>query len=107
LVVVELACLINKVCIYVYVSTFVFDGNLLSKTGQNYRKICFPVKRSFHMYIKQCCRTKFTRGGGSLAGRSEGGMGGGLAPATFLELTYSENRVGHSENYGNNSIAKF
>jgi hypothetical protein len=27
-------------------------------------------------------------------------------PPTFLELTYSENRVGHSENYGNNSIAK-
>ena len=25
-------------------------------------------------------------------------------PPTFLELTYSENRVGHSENYGNSSI---
>ena len=74
MVVVELACLINKVCIYVYVSMFVFDGNLLSKTGQNYRKICFPVKRSFHMYIKQCCRTKFTRGGG---GSLAGGIGGG------------------------------
>ena len=28
-------------------------------------------------------------------------------PPTFLELTYSENRVGHSENHGNNSITKF
>jgi hypothetical protein len=36
-------------------------------------------------------------------GRSEGGIGGGGG----LELTYSENRVGHSENYGNNSITKF
>jgi hypothetical protein len=36
-------------------------------------------------------------------GRSEGVF----APPTFLELTYSENRVGHSENYGNNSITKF
>jgi hypothetical protein len=34
---------------------------------------------------------------------------GGLTPPppTFVELTYSENRVGHSENYGNNSITKF
>ena len=37
-----------------------------------------------------------------------GGIGGGgwLTP-TFLELTYSENQVGHSENYGSNSITKF
>ena len=41
-------------------------------------------------------------------GRSEGGIGGGVAnPPTFVELTYSENWVGHSENYNNNSIAKF
>ena len=42
-------------------------------------------------------------------GRSEGVLGGGgvVNPPTFLELTYSENRVGHSENYGNNSITKF
>jgi hypothetical protein len=32
---------------------------------------------------------------------------GGVNPPTFLELTYSENLVGHSENYGNNSIANF
>ena len=31
------------------------------------------------------------------------GGGGGL----IVELTYSENRVGHSENYGKNSITKF
>ena len=31
------------------------------------------------------------------------GGGGGV----IVELTYSENRVGHSENYGNNSITKF
>ena len=36
-------------------------------------------------------------------GRSEGGIGG----EGFVELTYSENRVGHSENYGNNSITEF
>ena len=37
-----------------------------------------------------------------------GGIGGGgwLTLPTFVELTYSENRVGHSENYGNNSITK-
>jgi hypothetical protein len=39
----------------------------------------------------------------SVQGRSEGvgywGWGG--QPPTFLELTYSENRVGHSENCGN------
>ena len=35
-------------------------------------------------------------------GRSEGGIGGG-----GVELTYSENRDGHSENYGNNSITEF
>ena len=43
-------------------------------------------------------------------GRSEGGIGGGGVvnpPPTFVELTYSENRVGRSENYGNNSITKF
>ena len=40
---------------------------------------------------------------------ARGGIGGGgwLTPPTFVELTYSENRVGHSENYGNNSITKF
>ena len=33
-------------------------------------------------------------------GRSEGGGGiGGWLTPTFLELTYSENRVGHSGNY--------
>ena len=38
-------------------------------------------------------------------GRSEGGYWGGwLTPPTFVELTYSENRVGHSENYGNNAL---
>ena len=40
-------------------------------------------------------------------GRSEGGIGGWLTPPTFLELKYSENRVGHSENYGNDSVTKF
>ena len=39
------------------------------------------------------------------------GGGGGVVnpppPPTFVELTYSENRDGHSENYGNNSITKF
>ena len=40
-------------------------------------------------------------------GRSEGGIGEVVNPPTFVELTYSENRVGHSENYGNNSITKF
>ena len=45
-------------------------------------------------------------------GRSEGGIGGGgegvvNPPPTFVELTYSEDRVGHSENYGNNSITEF
>jgi hypothetical protein len=41
-------------------------------------------------------------------GRSEGGIGGGgYPPPTFVELTYSENRVGHSQNYGNNSIIEF
>ena len=35
------------------------------------------------------------------AGGGVGRGGGGL------ELTYSENLVGHSENYGNNSIANF
>ena len=43
--------------------------------------------------------------------RGEGGIGGGevINPPTFLELTYSENRVGHSENYGKllNIITKF
>ena len=34
-------------------------------------------------------------------GRSEEGIGGGGGE---LELTYSENRVGHSENYGNTAI---
>jgi hypothetical protein len=35
------------------------------------------------------------------------GIGGGMVnPSTFLKLTYSENRVGHSENYGN-SVTKF
>jgi hypothetical protein len=43
-----------------------------------------------------------------MQGRSEGVYwGGGYPPPTFVELTYSENRVGHSENYGNNSITKF
>ena len=42
-----------------------------------------------------------------IQGRSEGGIGGLTPPPTFLELTYSENQVGHSENYGNNSITKF
>ena len=38
---------------------------------------------------------------------ARGGIGGGwLTPPTFVELTYSENWVGHSENYGNNSITK-
>jgi hypothetical protein len=32
-----------------------------------------------------------------------GGGGGGGGGGAGLELTYSENRVGHSENYGNNS----
>ena len=37
-----------------------------------------------------------------------GVWGGGVVnPPTFLELTYSENQVGHSENYGNNSITQF
>ena len=42
-------------------------------------------------------------------GRSEGVLGGGVnpPPPNFVELTYSENRVGHSENYGNNSITEF
>jgi hypothetical protein len=41
-------------------------------------------------------------------GRSEGRYWGVVnPPPTFLELTYSENRVGHSENYGNNSITQF
>ena len=35
------------------------------------------------------------------------GGGGVVNPPTFLELTYSENQVGHSENYGNNSITQF
>jgi hypothetical protein len=49
----------------------------------------------------------------SVKGRSEegeGDLGWWLIPPplpTFLELTYSENRVGHSENNGNNSITKF
>ena len=47
----------------------------------------------------------------SVKGRSEEGEGDLgwwlIPPPTFLELTYSENRVGHSENYGNNSITKF
>jgi hypothetical protein len=30
-----------------------------------------------------------------------------VARGVFLELTYSKNQVGHSENYGNNSITKF
>ena len=34
---------------------------------------------------------------------ARGVLGGWL----IVELTYSENRVGHSENYGNNSITKF
>jgi hypothetical protein len=38
---------------------------------------------------------------------ARGVLGGWLTPPTFVELTYSENRVGHSENYGNNSITKF
>ena len=34
-----------------------------------------------------------------------GVWGGGVVnPPTFLELIYLENQVGHSENYGNNSI---
>ena len=32
---------------------------------------------------------------------------GGIGRWLIVELTYSENRVGHSENYGNNSITKF
>ena len=42
---------------------------------------------------------------GDLARRAvaRGVLGGWL----IVELTYSENRVGHSENYGNNSITKF
>jgi hypothetical protein len=40
-----------------------------------------------------------------MQGRSEGGGIGGVV-ITFLELTYSENQVGHSENCGNNSITK-
>ena len=36
-----------------------------------------------------------------------GVWGGVVNPPTFLELTYSENQVGHSENYGNNSITQF
>ena len=35
------------------------------------------------------------------------GGGGVVNTPTFLELTYSENQVGHSENYSNNSITKF
>ena len=35
---------------------------------------------------------------------ARGGIGGVVNPPTFLELTCSENRVGHSENYGNNSM---
>jgi hypothetical protein len=50
-----------------------------------------------------------------IQGRSEVGIGGGgggggvvpVNPPTFLEITYSENRVDHLENYGNNSITKF
>jgi hypothetical protein len=39
---------------------------------------------------------------------ARGGIGGWLTPPpTFLESTYSENQVGHSENYGNNSGTKF
>jgi hypothetical protein len=39
---------------------------------------------------------------------ARGVLGGGVVnPPTFVELTYSENQVGHSENYGNNSITKF
>jgi hypothetical protein len=40
---------------------------------------------------------------------ARGGIGGVVnpPPPTFVELIYSENRVGHSENYGNNSITKF
>jgi hypothetical protein len=38
---------------------------------------------------------------------ASGGIGGWLTPPTCVELTYSENRIGHSENYGNNSITKF
>jgi hypothetical protein len=41
---------------------------------------------------------------GVLGGEGEGGW---LTPPTFLELPYSENLVGYSENYGNNSITKF
>ena len=36
-----------------------------------------------------------------------GVWGGVVNPPTCLELIYSENQVGHSENYGNNSITKF
>ena len=42
---------------------------------------------------------------------AKGVLGGGgwltPPPPTFVELTYSENRVGHAENYGNNSITEF
>ena len=38
---------------------------------------------------------------------ARGVLGGWLTPPSFLELTYSENRVGHSENYGNDSVTKF
>ena len=40
---------------------------------------------------------------------ARGGIFGGwlTPPPTFVELTYSQNRFGHSENYGNNSITKF
>jgi hypothetical protein len=35
-----------------------------------------------------------------------GGWWGVVNPPTSLELAYSENRFGHSENYGNNSLTK-
>ena len=38
---------------------------------------------------------------------ARGVLGGGGGLGLIVELTYSESRVGHSENYGNNSITKF
>ena len=67
----------------------------------------------FENLIVNIQKASKVRGGFSHArykqGRSEGVLGGGgvVNPPTFVELTYSENRVGHSENYGNNSITEF